>query len=316
MIKISLIITVLNEAKTIQDLLMSVAGQLRPPDEVVIVDAGSNDDTVKLIKMCVVQHPKLKIRFFVKPGNRSLGRNLAIKKAKYDWIAMTDAGCVLDDNWLAKLIKPIQKITNPDLAMQTVVAGYYRGWPQSRLEQAIVPYTLVMPDRLKADSFLPAARSMLLHRSVFERVGRFNESLDVSEDYALAHLLARDKQVKIVLAQEAIVNWRPKQNLNEFIIMVYQMARDDARASVVRPKVWLIFGRYLLVAGLLGLRFIFQIQLALSLGSLLLIIYALWAVAKNYRYAPKAWYWLPVLQVSSDLAVMLGTTTGLIGKKK
>ncbi len=43
--RVSVIATVLNEAGSIDLLLDSLAGQTRPPDEVVIVDGGSSDGT-------------------------------------------------------------------------------------------------------------------------------------------------------------------------------------------------------------------------------------------------------------------------------
>ena len=48
--KISLIVTILNEAQNIELLLSSMMMQSRKPDEVVIVDGGSKDRTTELIK--------------------------------------------------------------------------------------------------------------------------------------------------------------------------------------------------------------------------------------------------------------------------
>ena len=48
--KVSLIVTALNEEDSIGGLLDSVTGQIKIPDEVIIVDAGSTDNTVQLIE--------------------------------------------------------------------------------------------------------------------------------------------------------------------------------------------------------------------------------------------------------------------------
>jgi len=50
MIKISLICTVLNEQKSMGAFLDSIEIQTKKPDEIVIVDGGSNDKTVEIIK--------------------------------------------------------------------------------------------------------------------------------------------------------------------------------------------------------------------------------------------------------------------------
>ncbi|MBN1967720.1 MAG: glycosyltransferase, partial [Anaerolineae bacterium] len=44
-LEISLIMTVFNEGDTIQAVMESLLAQTRPPDEIVIVDGGSTDDT-------------------------------------------------------------------------------------------------------------------------------------------------------------------------------------------------------------------------------------------------------------------------------
>mgnify|MGYP000954309164 CR=1 FL=1 len=49
MAKVSLILTVLNEAKSLPALLDSIAAQTVRPDEMVVCDGGSRDDTPKLL---------------------------------------------------------------------------------------------------------------------------------------------------------------------------------------------------------------------------------------------------------------------------
>ena len=48
--KTSFIATVLNEEKTIKALLSSLAKQTKKPEEIIIVDGGSTDQTVAKIK--------------------------------------------------------------------------------------------------------------------------------------------------------------------------------------------------------------------------------------------------------------------------
>ena len=98
--KVSLIITILNEEKTIISLLDSILKQKTIPNEVIIVDGGSDDKSVEFVNNFIrsleERRFKLSIKLFLKKGNRSVGRNFAIEKAKHAWIAVTDAGCTLD----------------------------------------------------------------------------------------------------------------------------------------------------------------------------------------------------------------------------
>lgn len=279
------------------DLVMALRRQTLPPDEVIIVDGGSRDGTQDVLRRLKNNFPVLKI--LEHPGNRSIGRNAGIKTAAHDLIAITDAGCIPHSDWLEQLVAT-QINKSPD-----VVAGYYQGKAHSPFAEAVIPYALVMSDRVDADSFLPATRSMLMTKVIWREAGGFDENLSDNEDFEFAHRL-RKSGAKIVFAREAVVDWQPRTTLKQFWQMIYRFARGDVFAGIIRPKVVLIFLRYLLAVLLLYL------TESLELAVILTIIYLIWAVAKNFRYAPNGWYWLPVLQVVSDAAVMLGSLVGAV----
>ena len=101
MSKVTLISTVFNEAGSIQRFCDSILIQTVIPDEIVIVDGGSTDDTVSLIqnalscigKQCslnVIVDPLCSKKYSSGPIAR--GRNVAIQNASYNQILVTDAG--------------------------------------------------------------------------------------------------------------------------------------------------------------------------------------------------------------------------------
>src|SRR5688572_9534588 len=95
---VSLIMTVRNEAKSLPRLLNSILLQTLQPDEVVIADGGSTDGTQAIARSYA---DRLSLRLLDVPGaNISEGRNAAIRAASHDMIAATDAGVVLDPDWL------------------------------------------------------------------------------------------------------------------------------------------------------------------------------------------------------------------------
>ncbi len=309
--KVSFITTVLNEEESIGRLLESLKNQSRIPDEIIIVDGGSCDQTVANIKYQISNIKKtiknLKFKIIIKPGNRSLGRNEAIRRATGDIIVASDAGCILEKNWVKNIVEPFidSKID--------VVAGYYRGLARNIFQECLIPYVLVMEDRVNPDEFLPATRSMAFRKSVWETIGGFDEKLSHNEDYDFANRLKKADS-KIIFVKDAKVTWIPRKNIREAFIMFFRFALGDSEAKIFRTSVFLVFTRYLI-----GIYLIFLIMLYKSFfGFLSLIIifafYLLWAVIKNYKYVRKwqAIFILPVLQIASDIAVLLGTVMGVM----
>lgn len=302
---ISIVITTYNEAKTIGTLLRALEQQTVPPTEVIIVDANSSDGTREIIKK-FAKKSSLKIILISKAGNRSIGRNLAIQKAKYPLIAITDAGCIPAKSWLEELVKKQSE------TKASVIAGYYKGIAATPFEQAVIPYALVMPDRVDEKTFLPATRSMLLTKKVWEQLGGFDELLSDNEDYDFARRLQKGK-ILIAFAQNAVVAWQPRSNLRDFFYMLFRFARGDAAAGLFRPKVAILFLRYiLLLLASLSIAIVLEPKFVLKLWVPLGVLYSIWAVDKNVRYVPKGWLWLPTLQFAADAAVMAGTLSGLM----
>lgn len=302
---VSLCVTILNEEKTIAQLLEAVAKQTVLPNEMIIVDGGSTDNTQsKLSDWKKRNNVTFPIRTFKSKGNRSLGRNTAIIHAAYDWIVITDAGCLPHPDWLEELLNEQTR------SRAKVIAGYYDAISMTPLEEAMVPYVLVMPDKVDPHDFLPATRSMLLHKSIWKKAGGFDQSLSDNEDYAFANKIAKLSPVSF--AKAAKVSWIPRQTLRQFYCMLYRFARGDIQAKIIRPKVILVYLRYLLGISMtfLLLQQTTWLVTALFVG-ICAISYGLWAIAKNKRYTPHGWYWLPVLQYLADCAVMLGSIAGL-----
>lgn len=308
---VSVIVTVRNEEATIGALLTSLLKQTLPPAEVVITDGASNDQTLQNIKKFGKRHPQLKIMSKSFPSNRSQGRNEAIRLAKHDLIAITDAGCFPDKQWLAELVKTfVESQKNQKSQHYPVIAGYAIGQPQTSFQRAVIPYFLVMPDRVNPATYLPATRSMLIHKKTWQKMGGFDPNLSTSEDFVLAKKLVTNN-VPIIFCPTATVLWSPPTSFLQTTKMFTRFAQSDVQGKVLRPKALLVFGRYILGNFLFGL-------ILGSLGATAALIflvtallgYAAWAMVKNKKYVGNAWYWLPLLQVAADIGVMMGTLCG------
>lgn len=307
--KISFIATVLNEEKTINLLLNSIYSQTRKPDEIIIVDAKSKDNTVfeikKFINFLTKRKSKIKIKIFLKKGNRSVGRNLAIEKAIGEIIVCSDAGCILDKNWVRKINDHFR---NEQI---DVVAGYYRGLPKSIFQEALVPYVLVMSDKVNSKTFLPSSRSMGFRKSVWKKVGGFPEKFSKNEDYVFANKLKNEK-FKIIFSKSAVVYWIPRENIKDAFSMFFNFAEGDTESGILRPKVTFLFIRYLIGFWILMFYFVLKLPFILNSIYVILILYIYWSIFKNYRYVKKikAIFYLPLIQFIADFAIILGTIAG------
>ncbi|MBI2443475.1 MAG: glycosyltransferase [Candidatus Levybacteria bacterium] len=305
--KTSFICTVLNEEEAIESFLLSFSRQTRKPDEIVIVDGGSRDGTIRKILNFQETHKTLHVKLFRKRGNRAVGRNFAIRKANHDIILLSDAGCLLSAKWVHEISKPFLN------SRVDVVSGYYRGKSETVFQKCLIPYVLVMPDKLKEDAFLPSTRSMAIKKSVLKQMGWFPKEYSHNEDYVFAKYLQKES-VRIGFAKKAIVYWIPVKTLKGAFIMFFRFAVGDAEAGILRPKVVLIIARYVFALILFSIIVSQRDSTLAFLFFVLLILYLLWAIAKNYKYV-KRWeaiYFLPLLQITSDIAVLSGTCIGLL----
>lgn len=90
---ISVVVPVYNSSKYISQCLRSILNQTYPPQEIIVVDDGSVDNSLDVIRREFGD----KVKLIVKAnGGASSARNAGIRVARHDWIAFCDS----DDIWL------------------------------------------------------------------------------------------------------------------------------------------------------------------------------------------------------------------------
>ncbi len=243
---VSLILTVLNEGDSIAPLLHSIAAQTRPPDDIVIVDGGSTDETVRIIDR-LSNALGLPVRLFVEPGaNISRGRNRAIAEAAHDLIAATDAGVRLDPEWLARLTRHFEPPESADF-----VSGFFLPDPRTTFEYALAAATLPAREEMGRGRFMPSSRSVAFRRYVWEAVGGYPEWADYSED-VLFDLAVMARGFHIVYEPDAIVWFRPRPSLAAFARQYRNYAYGDGQGLLWPLRHLIRYGTYGILAPLLG----------------------------------------------------------------
>jgi glycosyltransferase involved in cell wall biosynthesis len=203
-LKISLVAPVKNEADSIECLMASVAGQARRPDEVIIVDGGSDDRTPEIVEEWLRRRSLSDWGRVVRVGAATpgKGRNIGVANAKYEWIAFTDAGIRVEKHWLERLVEAAERDDRID-----VVYGNCEPASETFFERcAALAY--VAPKRLRDGGWMrgPVIPSSLIHRDVWDGVGGFPD-LRAAEDLIFMEAVER-KGYKIAWAPQAVVWWR------------------------------------------------------------------------------------------------------------
>jgi len=175
---ISVIIPTFNRAGRIGRAVKSVLSQTLQPDEIIVIDDGSSDETSSVIEQYL---PTVK---YHRQGNKgvSSARNAGIRMAKGDWIAFLDS----DDEWFPEKSSKQMKALSGNLDMKICHSNeiWYRNGrrvnPKKKHEKVggyiyrkCLPLCIISPS------------SVMIHKGIFDEVGLFDESLPVCEDYDL-----------------------------------------------------------------------------------------------------------------------------------
>jgi glycosyltransferase involved in cell wall biosynthesis len=312
---ISICITTFNEEGSIGTLLDSLLTQTRKANEIIIVDGGSTDKTVEILK-----HYQKKfggIKLLIENCTRAEGRNLGIEIAKGDVIAITDAGCVAHKDWLAEITAPF---THKEV---DISAGFYHMTGRNPVNRAMSVF-LGVTTRQFGINFLPSTRSMAFRKSVWEIVGGFPEGRENSAEDTDFNYKAVKIGLKYARVKTAMVEWGMPKSIKDFFIKLQAYAKWDAVYGIWwhpvqglashNIKVLSIFLRYFIGFVLLFLSF--KIHYLLPYLLIFLFTYLIWAYRKVYLEFNdwRVAIWAPVLQIVSDVAVMGGFIPGLLNK--
>ncbi|MCL2709774.1 MAG: glycosyltransferase family 2 protein [Planctomycetaceae bacterium] len=188
MIHLSVIMPVRNEAEHIADALDRLLAQRYEPGklEILVVDGMSEDATPQIVQEYVQKHPH--IRYFENPKClSSAARNVGVKNANGEAVLIVDGHCIIDnDDMLANVSEAFTK-TGADclgrpqpLEMKDATPLQWAIATARRSRLGHHPDSLIYSDQAQ---FSPASSVGVAYRkSVFEKVGYFDENFDAAED--------------------------------------------------------------------------------------------------------------------------------------
>lgn len=219
--KISVVLNLLNEKRHIRDLLDSLVTQ-EPPFEIVIVDAGSWDGTVEIIRDYMKNRPE--IHLYHHPGSRGESTNFGITKATGDAIATIGGDCIANPFWLKELRKSLQEYDI--VAGKTINIGYHAFEDLERVELF----------HRGVDISYPSA-SMAWKRNVIESVVGFDPWFVTAEDIDI-NFRAVSKGFTFGYNPDAIVYHRTKGSFRGFLKQAFWNGWGRKQLTMKHGYLW------------------------------------------------------------------------------
>jgi succinoglycan biosynthesis protein ExoA len=256
---ISVIVPVRNEAAFIEDTLRQLLTQNYYADrfEVLVADGQSTDATAAIVRALAVEYPNLRLL----PNPRrwsSAGRNRAIEAARGDIVVIVDGHCELPDaDYLWHLADAFARSGADCVGRPQPL--HVRG--ATVLQRAIAA---ARASRLghHPDSFIyssteqfvrPDSVAVAYRRSVFARVGPFDESFDACEDVELNHRIAR-AGLRCFFTPRVAVCYHPRSSARGLFWQMARYGRGRMRLVRKHPETFTMSG-FLPAAFLLGVVF-------------------------------------------------------------
>ncbi len=222
---ISVIIAARNEEKYLPELLKILQKQNYPKEnfEVIVVDDRSKDSTFQVTKDFQKTFPNLTLIQIEKESDNLFGKknaiNSAIKRAKFEILAFTDADCLPTKNWL----KSINLFFTEEIDF---LAGFSPLITQSKLLSKLKNLERASIFAITAGSFgwnwaiTCTGRNMIYRKSIFEKIHGFKgigHLKSGDDDLLLQKMSKHIRKMNFMFSQDSIVKSYDKNHPTEHI---------------------------------------------------------------------------------------------------
>ena len=219
--KITVIIPVRNQVNKIEKCLEAVFAQSSQPCEVLVVDGHSSDGTIERVEKFPVKI--LYEDYHTRGGACQVG----VEHAEGEYVVFTDADCIPDKDWLAKLTGEFNdgvigvggaiKNIGQDFWVRSVNLAY-----GTFLGSANSVQGRFFPDKRFVNS-ISGCNSMYRRQDIL-RVGGFNPNLPGAEDAELNGRLL--KKGKLLYLPDAVILHDHGRGLKDFARQMFHYGRD------------------------------------------------------------------------------------------
>ncbi len=229
---VSVIIATYNRAALLSETIESIFNQNFKNFELIVVDDGSTDDTQEMLKGYGAQ-----LRYLRQENSGpSAARNLGVRHARAPWISIQDSDDLCAPNHLEVLFKYVTM--HPDIGMVFANGKYLDGPEHSR--ETIIPEH--KSSRLAAggvglkdifEKSIVRLQASLISRTVYDAVGRHDESLRICMDLDLSLRLFMNSPVVYIddvvffyRKHEGNIGKNEELRLTENIRVIHKLLND------------------------------------------------------------------------------------------
>lgn len=228
MLSVSVVVPIRNAARTLPNCLAALERLDPAPFEIILVDNGSTDESLALIRAFAGDRAAKGVRVLEEPRRgAAAARNTGAWVAAGDVIAFTDADCAPDPSWLRMLTEPFGD------SSVLAVAGRVLAAPASTaLELFSALYTLQSLDKPARhhrwtpwEGGFPTA-NFAVRCDSFKQIGGFDKEVEIyGEDYDLCARLY-DRNAVIVYTPDAGVRHHHRTTLSGLLCQAFGFGRS------------------------------------------------------------------------------------------
>lgn len=220
---VSIIVPMRNEESNARQCVESLMSQTYSNFEVIVVDDGSEDNTLNILKEFLLKHSNFKLVEGTPTPEGWIGKNHAlwqgVKLAKGNWFLFVDADTVSENHMLPSAIKYVEDNSidmlslSPFQILETfwervvqpvIFSSLYYAFPQKKINDP--------KNRLAA----AIGQFILIRRSVYEKTGGHSSIKNkIVEDFALAQLVKGSGYRLCVMRGISLIRTRMYTNFDE-----------------------------------------------------------------------------------------------------
>jgi glycosyltransferase involved in cell wall biosynthesis len=251
---VSLVIPTYNGAAYIADALESVWSQSRLPDELIVVDDCSTDNTVSIVERLRPSSPVslTVVRLSANSGGPARPINAGIRIARGEYIAVLDQDDLLLPDKIGSQLQVLRdhpsvavaaslcgRVKNPDRPFQSAdTIQFLQTAADHQVGDAwIIRGRMALTGLLRRGNYLYGYPAFMFRRSWWERKGGVDESLRISSDYEFLVWLCTQGDLAVVLEPQYVRRLHGHNVTRASILMDLDVARVRARYLPQSPEV-------------------------------------------------------------------------------